>query len=231
MAILDAFDEGHRVLRLVDIATRTGLPAPTTLRIVRELVATGALEKATDGTYGIGRRIWELGLLAAVQTGLRGAASPFLQDLQATTRATVHLAERDGDRVLYLDRLSGVASVPIRSHAGSRLPLHCTGVGKVLLAHAPPHVQSRVLANLTRETPFTITSPQQIAAQLARIRRDGVATTDSEMTLGACSVAVPVRGPAGDVVAALGVVVASLRHRSRLASALTMAATGIARSR
>ena len=106
----------------------------------------GLLERRDDATYVVGRRLWDLGLLAPVQTGLREVAAPFLQDLQAVTRATVHLAERDGDRALYLDRLSGVASVPVVSRVGSRLPLHATGVGKVLLAHAPPDVQARVLA-------------------------------------------------------------------------------------
>ncbi|MFP5020770.1 IclR family transcriptional regulator [Pseudonocardia phyllosphaerae] len=230
LRVLAAFDESHRRLRLVDLAGRADLTPPTTLRIVRQLVDAGALEKQDDGTYVVGRLLWNLGLLAPAQTGLRAVASPFLQDLQATTRATVHLAERDGDRVLYLDRLSGVASVPVVSRAGSRLPLHCTGVGKVLLAHAPADVQARVFADLSRATPFTITTPGILTAQLARVRRDGVATTSEEMTLGACSVAVPVRDAEGAVVAALGLVVGSLRHRGRLASALTMAANGIARS-
>ena len=92
-----------------------------------------------------------------MQTGLREAAAPFLQDLQAVTRATVHLAERDGDQALYLDRLSGVASVPVVSRSGSRLPLHATGVGKVLLAYAPPEVQARVLAEPERVTAYTVT--------------------------------------------------------------------------
>ena len=101
----------------------------------------------------VGRRIWDLGLLAPVQTGLRHLASPYLHDLYGATLATVHLAVRDGTEVLYLDRLSGTVSVPIVSTIGSRLPMHATGVGKVLLAHAPAEVQE-VLAHLTRVTPY-----------------------------------------------------------------------------
>ena len=78
-----------------------------------------------------------------MQTGLVELASPYLHDLYGATLATVHLAVRDGTEVLYLDRLRGSASVPIVSTVGSRLPLHATGVGKVLLAHAPPDVQPR----------------------------------------------------------------------------------------
>ena len=230
VAVLGAFDEGHRRLRLTDLAERSDLPAPTALRIARRLVAGGILERRDDASYVVGRRLWDLGLLAPVQTGLRGVAAPFLQDLQAATRATVHLAERDGDRVLYLDRLSGVASVPVVSRVGSRLPMHATGVGKVLLAHAPDDVRLGVLADLPRVTPYTVVSPEVLAAQLARARHDGFATTSEEMTLGACSVAVPLRGRDGEVVAALGVVVASLRRdRPRLVAALRVAAAGIER--
>ena len=93
----------------------------------------------------MGRRLWDVGLLAPVQTGLRQLASPYLHDLYGATLATVHLAVRDGTEVLYLDRLSGHASVPVVSTIGSRLPMHATGVGKVLLAHAPAAVQAEVL--------------------------------------------------------------------------------------
>jgi DNA-binding IclR family transcriptional regulator len=116
------------------------------------------------------------------------------------------------------------------SRTGGRLPLHATGVGKVLLAYAPPQVQREVLADLPRVTAYTITSPTVLAAQLARIRRDGFATTTEEMTLGACSLAVPVAGAGGRVVAALGLVVASLdRERARLSTAARVAAQGIQR--
>lgn len=227
--VLGAFDGRHRRLRLVDIAERSGLSAATTLRIIRNLVAGGALDRLEDGTYVIGRRLWEIGLLAPVQTGIRQVAAPFLQDLQAATRATVHLAERDGDRVLYLDRLSGVASVPVVSRVGSRLPLHATGVGKVLLAHAAPEVQDRVFANLARLTPYTVTAPAALRRQLVRVARDGYATTSEEMTLGACSVAVPIAHQ-GTVVASIGVVVPTLRRdRNRMVSALSVAARGIER--
>lgn len=229
--VLGAFDVGHRSLRLTEVAARSGLTPPTTLRIVRRLVAGGFLDRRADGDYVIGRRLWDLGLLAPVQTELRDVAAPFLQDLQAATRATVHLAERDGDRVLYLERLQGSAAVPVLSRVGGRLPLHTTGVGKVLLAHAPADVRSRVFAELVRVTPYSISSPRVLARQLAAVRRDGFASTSGEMDVGNASVAVPVRGPDGEVVAALGLVVSSLgRDRPRLVAALTVAAAGVSRA-
>ncbi|MGH3335590.1 MAG: IclR family transcriptional regulator, partial [Nocardioides sp.] len=190
-----------------------------------------ALVRRPDGQYVIGRRLWQVGLLAPAETGLREVATPFLNDLHAATRATLHLAVRDRHEVLYLERLSGRTSVPVVSTVGSRLPMHTTGVGKVLLAHAPDDVVETVLANLTRVTPYSVTQPPRLRHQLAAVRRDGWATTVEEMTLGACSVAVPVRaGAAGPVVAALGIVVPSLkRDKARLVAALQVAARGIGR--
>jgi DNA-binding IclR family transcriptional regulator len=229
LALLGAFDDDHRRLSLTTLAGRAGLPVPTAHRLVAELVAWGALARTGSGEYVVGRRLWDIGLLAPARTDLRELASPYLHDLYGATLATVHLAVRDGTEVLYLDRLRGSASVPIVSTVGSRLPMHATGVGKVLLAHAPAEVQHEVMGRLTRITPYTITQPGQLRRQLARVLRDDYATTVEEMSLGACSVAVPVRsGPR--VVAALGIVVPSLRKdRPRLVAALQVSARGVGR--
>jgi DNA-binding IclR family transcriptional regulator len=150
----------------------------------------------------------------------------------------VHLAVRDGTSVLYLDRVSGHTSLPVVSSTGSRLPLHATGAGKVLLAHAPPDVRDQVLGDLRRLTPYTLTHAGRLRDQLRRVREQGYATTSEEMTLGMSSVAVPVvRAPAApgggagpEVVAAVGVVLPVIgRHRQRLVAALQVAARGIGR--
>ncbi|KQP65312.1 IclR family transcriptional regulator [Nocardioides sp. Leaf285] len=230
LALLEAFDEDHRQLSLTTLAQRAGLPVPTAHRLVAELVGWGALARVESGEYVVGRRLWDLGLLAPHQAGLVEIASPFLQDLHAATRSTLHLAVRDGLEVLYLDRLRGHASVPVVSTVGSRLPLHATGVGKVLLAHAPADVQAQVLARLTRVTPYTVVAPGTLRRQLDRVVAEGYATTSEEMSLGACSVGVPVRR-GDEVVAAVGIVVPSLRRdRARLVAALEVAARGIGRS-
>lgn len=229
--MLSAFDEQHRSLTLSQLAARAGLPLATAHRLAAELVAASALQRRPDGRYEVGRLIWSAGLLAPVEGRLRQVAEPFLHDVYAATLATVHLAVRDGAEVLYLERMMGRASVTIVSSVGSRLPMHCTGVGKVLLAHAPRDVQERVFAKLTRITPYTVVAPAVLAKQLDRVRREGNATTIEEMSLGACSLAVPVVRHSDDtVVAAIAVVVPSLkRDRQRLLGALQVAARGIGR--
>jgi DNA-binding IclR family transcriptional regulator len=85
LSVLATFDAGHQTLRLSDIARRADLPLPTAHRLVAELTAWGALTKQVDGSYVVGRRLWDLGLLAPAATGLREAASPFLHDIHAAT--------------------------------------------------------------------------------------------------------------------------------------------------
>ena len=230
LGLVGAFDEQHRRLSLTELAARAALPVATAHRLVAELVEWGALTRTEAGEYVVGRRLWDVGLLAPAQTGLRQVASPYLHDLYGATLATVHLAVREGTEVLYLDRLAGNASVPVVSDIGSRLPLHATGVGKVLLAHAPPAVQAEVLAHLTRVTPYTIVQPGTLRRQLARVLRDDHATTVEEMSLGACSVGVPIRA-GGEVVASVGIVVPSLRRdRNKLVTAMQVTARSIGRA-
>jgi DNA-binding IclR family transcriptional regulator len=229
LAVLACFDTGHTRLRLSDIARRADLPLSTAHRLCAELVAWGALTRDGDH-YTVGRRLWDIGLLAPVQRGLRELAAPHLQDIHAATRETVHFAVRDGDRALYLERISGNRSVHVVSHVGARLPLHTTGVGKVLLAHAPPAVVATVLGNLTRETRYSIVEPRRLLRQLADVRGRGYARTAEEMTLGTCSVAVPVCDPTGKVVASVGIVVPSvMRDLPRLVPVLQVAAAAISR--
>lgn len=234
LGVLDAFDSAHPRLTLSEVADRSGTPLTTTHRLLAELVAWGALSRRPDGRYEIGRKLWDLGLLAPVQLELRQVAAPFLLDVHTATKDTVHLAVRDGLRALYVERVSGRESVPVVSQVGSRLPLHATGVGKVLLAAAPDDVVEQMLRSLTRETRHSVVEPRRLVRELAEVRRRGSARTSEEMSLGAASVAVPVtvERPAGPVVvAALGIVVPPHRRdTARLVPVLQVAARGIGRA-
>jgi len=233
LTILDAFGSDAPRLSLSEIAQRTGTPLTTTHRLLAELTDWGALSRRSDGRYEIGRKLWDLGLLAPVQSELRQLAAPFLSDVHTTIRDTVHLAVRDGLSALYVERISGRESVPVVSQVGSRLPLHATGVGKVLLAAAPPEVVEQALHSLTRQTRNTVVEPGRLRRELAEVRRRRYARTSEEMSPGAASLAVPVQverrsGPV--VVAALGIVVPPHRRDlPRLVPVLEVAARGIGR--
>jgi len=231
LAVLSAFDRRTPRAGLTEIAASAGLPISTTHRLIGELVAWGGLVRQSDGQYEIGPRLWALGLLAPVSRKLREVALPFMQDLAATTGENVHIAVRTGIHALYVERIAGTRSVAVVSRSGSELPLHATGVGKVLLAHADPETVGQALTRLVRVTPYTVVDRPRMVRQLAEIRRRGWAETSEEMTIGTCSVAVPVLDSDQRVVAALGVVATSSRRGlAKLVPMLQLASRGITRS-
>ncbi|GAA2403410.1 IclR family transcriptional regulator [Actinomadura vinacea] len=207
MAILDAFALGGVRLNLSEICRRAGLPLATGHRLVGELVAGGFLERVPDGTYRIGTRLWRIGSQAPAVTGLRELALPHMEDLYEATHDNVQLAVLRDGRALFVERLRGTRSVPTVTQVGNTLPLHTTGVGKVLLAYAPEDVREEILAaGLPRHAARTITDPGELRRCLEQVRRNGFALTRDEMTTGAASAAAPVRDGRGAVVAALSLV-------------------------
>jgi len=232
LAVLEAFDHRHPTLSLTEIAHRADLALATAHRLVATLTAWGALERDDSGGYHVGLRLYELAALAPRGIGLRQAAMPFLEDLYEATHENVHLAVRDGLEVVYIERLSGRSAVGVRSQVGARWPLHATGVGLALLAHGSPALQEQVCGQtLTAFTPFTVTDPERLRRMLADVRRAGCAVSDRQITDDALSVAAPVRGPRGDVVAAVSVVVPVLGSQTQaLVPAVRVAARGISRT-
>lgn len=210
LAILEVFENDPGPIALSAIATAANMPLTTVHRIVGELEQWGALLRGPDGRYQIGIRVWAIGQNAGVR--LRDIVHPPLQDLFDLTHETVHFVVRRGTEVIYVDRIYGSRRVPRLARVGSRLPLHPTAVGKVLLAYQDQWFRDTYLAHsLERHSRFTITEPARLARELDTIRTLGYARTQEEMTLGSCSIAIPVRAPNDEVVAAIGIVLPSNR--------------------
>lgn len=230
--VLDAFTPASPALTLSELARRAGLPLTTAHRLVGELRAAGALERDADGTYRIGLRLWEIASLAPRGVPLREAALPFLEDLYEVTHENAQLGVREGHEVLYIERITGRHAVGVLTRVGGRFPLHASGIGLVLLAHAPETVQREVLDGpLQRFTDYTITDRARLERVLAQIRRDGVAVSHRQVTDDAMSVAAPVTDASGEVIAALSVVAAaSGTVAARLAPAVRAAALGTSRA-
>lgn len=231
MAILGAFAAGDGRLTLTEVCRRADLALATGHRLVAELVGGGFLERLDDGSYRVGVKLWHIGAQAHAATDLRDLALPHMEDLYEATHENVQLAVLRDGKALYLERLRGTRSMPIVTRVGTELPLHATGVGKVLLAYGPRRLRERVLAEpLAAHTARTITDPVRLRACLAEVRRTGVATTSGEMTVGAHSVAAPIRDRHDTVVAALSLVTgrrtADLR---RLIPSVTTAARALSR--
>ncbi|WP_255638210.1 IclR family transcriptional regulator [Amycolatopsis sp. DSM 110486] len=228
LTLLDVFDGAE--LTLVEIAGRSGLPLSTTHRMLGALERWGGIERAPSGRYRVGLRLWELGTRATIPSGLRETALPLMQNLYESTHENVQLALRAGHDALVIERLTGPRAVRTVTEVGGRLPLHATGVGKVLLASAPAHVVSQVQQRgLARCTRYTLTEPGRLAAAISATRDTGIGTVHQEMTLGTSSVAAAVTDGRGDVRAAVGIVAHSHVDVSRYAAAIRDVAREISR--
>ena len=213
LAVLASFDRDRQSQSLSQIAQRTGLALSTAHRVVAELGEWGALERGEDGSWHVGLRLWEIASVCPRGQILRDVALPFMQDLYEATHENIQLAVREGTELVFVERIAGHRSVELLTMVGGRFPLTATGMGRVLLAHAPAEIQDAVLDHpLQAWTPYTITDPSVLRTQLNGIRREQVVVSDRQLSERTLAVASPVRiGPAGPVHAALGVVVAADR--------------------
>jgi DNA-binding IclR family transcriptional regulator len=226
--LLAAFGPADRSLSLTAMSARAGLPKSSALRIARQLVECGALERLGNADFVIGLRLLEIASLAPRGHGLRQTALPFMEDLHVATRQHVLLAVRDGTEAVLVERLSARGAAEVLYRVGGRMPLHATGVGLCLLANAPSDVQDNVLAgDLTLVPEKRRLSPSGLRASLAEVRRVGVAVASRPVPSPMTSVAAPIFGRGNEVIAALSVVIPSADVDP---VALTPAVTAVCRS-
>lgn len=229
--ILGAFDPASPTLSLTSMAIRTGLPKSSTLRIARKLLELGALEQSPTGDYTIGVRLLEIASLAPRGHGLRAIALPYMEDLHRVTKQHVLLAIREEAEAVLVERLSARDAGKALYRVGGRLPLHSTGVGRVLLAHAPPEV----LTNLVSSRSDLWTEPDcrsenELRVLLAEVRRQGYADASRPKPEPMSSVAAPVRQKDA-VIAAVSIVAptGTLSHKE-LRPVITTVAHAISRA-
>jgi DNA-binding IclR family transcriptional regulator len=229
--ILEVFGPDSPSVSIGDIAKRADLPLSTASRLVEEMIQHGLLRRDSARRVRIGIRLWELASRAAPTRGLRDAAMPFMEDLHAVVGHHVQLAVREGVEVLIVERLSAPGAVVNVSRIAGRLPAHVSSSGLVLLSHAPTAVQARVLAGLlVAMTGHTITDSRTLRTFMAEVRRTGVAYCPRFIHPDATGIAVPIRDPGDQVIAALSVIVPADKHAASRIPALQTAAHGIRRS-
>lgn len=230
--VLGAFCQGSSTqLSLAEISRRSALPKSTTHRILSSLVCLGAVERCGHA-YRLGLRMFEIGEQAPRKRDLREAALPFMEDLYEVTHETIHLAVLDRTEVLYIERIQGHHQQrQLASRVGGRMPAHCTGVGKALLAFTPEVAASVIGAGkLEARTPYTITSPRVLAEELATIRRTCLSFDRDENAIGIHCVSTPIL-VGGQAVAALSVTGPSNRiSEERVGSAVRTAGLGLQRA-
>jgi IclR family transcriptional regulator, pca regulon regulatory protein len=208
LAILASFTPECPVLGIADLADALGMSRSTTHRYVITLVRLGYLLQDKQRKYRLALRVTDLGMSAMNSTSLQAHARPDLEELRRRTGCSVAIAVLDGAEVLLVDRVAGsrrgLRQIDLAQTPGSAVPVYCTAVGKLLLAHLPDYEQQTLVGQMTF-TKFarnTIASKRALRAELQRIGQ--LATAQEEISPKVCSIAAPVRSDSRETVAALG---------------------------
>ncbi|MCX5803734.1 MAG: IclR family transcriptional regulator [Proteobacteria bacterium] len=208
LQILGLFDEKGKELKASELHEKLGLNKSTTFRILNTLAEADYLERdPRSRKYRLGFKLYFLGSLIEGPNEIRKIARPFLEDLLHKCEETVHLTVLHHGEALYLDKIDGKRSVRVVSRVGMRLPAHCSGVGKVLLAALPIESLDRIIKEkgLSRLTDNTITNEKSLKAQLARVRKQGYAIDNEEIEIGLKCIAAPITDSKGNIIAAISV--------------------------
>jgi IclR family acetate operon transcriptional repressor len=204
LSVLEALADHER---LADLAAATALPKSTVHRILQSLVGRGFAVTDGLGGYLPGPRVLALAGKVMHRHDPVRAARPALEALRDRTGHTVHLGLREGDEAVYADKLAGHRPYDMRSRIGQSLDLHCTAIGKAILARLTEEQVREICsrAGLPRHTPRTLTSVKAVLGALADVRANGYAVDDEENETGLRCVAAAIAGPDGEVIGAVSV--------------------------
>lgn len=217
-----------------ELATALRVDRSTGWRLARSLESVGWLDyDAPTGRYRLGLPLFELGSRVLDTVDVRDEARRVMTDLVATTGESVDLAIRDGDSVVFIDKLDGTGEVRAFTRTGQRARLHATAAGKVFLASMLADELAAYLAGpLPASTSLTITDPTVLAGAVEETRARGYAVNRGELFPEAGALAVPVADGAGSTVAALGLNIPLSRlDDDRIAALVTALRDGASRLR
>lgn len=205
--ILESFDS-QEAMSVTELSKKLNFPKSSVHEILSTLVEEKVLEKDCDRSrYHLGIKLFELGNRARANLEIRKVASPFLKGLNLKLDETVHLTVLDNEEVLYVECFESTKHLRTYSVIGVRAPLHCTAVGKAILAFLPEHNVERIIRTkgLEKFTENTIADKYLLLEDLKKITRRGYAVDDMEHEEGVRCVGAPIRDHRGAVFASISV--------------------------
>jgi IclR family transcriptional regulator, KDG regulon repressor len=207
LRMLQLLGQAGRGLPASEIAKLCRLPGSTVHRFLVNLEAGGFLSKDDLNNYHVGVACVSLGQAAREQLDVRKASLAHLEQLNRSTRETVHLTVRHKLSAVYIEKLDSPEPLRIHSRIGASVPLYCTAVGKVLLAYLDSEERERAIneMELRRFTENTVGSIQELQTRLARVRKDGFACDLEEHETHIRCIAAPIFDHSGAVNASLSV--------------------------
>jgi IclR family KDG regulon transcriptional repressor len=195
LLVLETLDSSRRGLNISELSQRLHFPKSSTHVIVLTLERLGYVQKQPESLhYRLGLKAYALGHSMTKSLSISELALPHLRALVDQVRLSAHLAVHDGDQGVYIQKVEAPGLIRIDTYVGRRMDLHCTGVGKILLAFGPPELLERLQAKevYIRYTKKTLTTPKALQREIIRVRKSGFALDDEEEELAVRCVAIPV---------------------------------------
>jgi IclR family transcriptional regulator, pca regulon regulatory protein len=213
LSILEALGNNGAELSLAKLSSQVQLKKTTTWRLAHTLVNLGYVRQDSETRcFSLGPRVLVLGFGYFKSLDIKQLASPFLRDLSKRLGETVNMAVLDGDSLIYIERIKTSQIVNISLHIGSRLPLYNTSMGRVLASEMSQEWLSDYLVRLKNDPEARrYLDGNRLLRILADTRRRGYATNNEDLAKGLRSVASPIRGESGQIVAAVNIAVPSAR--------------------
>ena len=218
-SILELFQNGKNELSLKEISDSIKLNKSTTFGLVNSLTTLGYLLQNEDNQkYSLGLKILSLTNAVKMNNILIRVSHPYLEKLSSKYRETVHSAMEMNGNIVYIDKVDADSSIYINTQVGTKNYMHCTGVGKVLLAYkSDAQIESFLSTHQLKALTYnTITSPEHLKNEMAQIRKNGYGNDDEEIEMGLSCVAVPVmksENTPGFAISVAGPTVRILEHK------------------
>jgi IclR family pca regulon transcriptional regulator len=216
LAVVRAFSDQRRSLTIAQISHKTGIPRAAVRRCLHTLRQLGYADSESNN-FSLKPKILTLGYSYLSSTPLTVSAQPYLDHISRTLNESCSMAVLDGKDVLYISRSSTSRIMSVALNVGSRLPAYCTSLGRVILASMPEDALKAYFdtVKLRAYTERTVVSVKRLKEILSDIRQAGYAIVEEELEIGLRSIAVPVRGASGSVVAALNIGAQATRVSAR----------------
>ncbi len=212
--VLELFLTTSPELSVKEISEKLQLSKSTVHGIIKTLEHRGYLQQnPEDLKYKLGIKLFTLGNFVGKHLDIGNIARPIIRDLADELNETVHLVTLQRDEVVYIEKVEGPRALTIYSHIGKRAPVHCTGVGKAILAYLSEIEVDRLLSSASLEafTEHTMTDVNQIKKHLVSVRETGYAVDDEEIELGLKCIAAPIFNHKGNVIASISCAAPKMR--------------------
>ncbi|MBP1931209.1 IclR family transcriptional regulator [Ammoniphilus resinae] len=193
---------------ITELSVKLGMYKSTVHRVLNTLVHLGYVEQDRNTEkYKLGYRWLAVSSRLLNNLDIRKVAYPYLQDLADHTGEVIHLVVLDGHEVVYIEKVEGNQTIRMHSQIGKRVPVHCTGVGKAILAFLPPAALTKVLSGCEwhAHTPYTLKTENELLRHLEKVRKQGYAFDLEENELGISCAAAPIWDYTGKVAASISV--------------------------